>query len=66
MNENKSGEIIRIFPLLIYKNKIELTEDERNVLIKEIYNQKSKSKNPTYTTKTSAWTGDAQGFEFLY
>ena len=29
MNENKSGEIIRIFPLLIYKNKIGLTEDER-------------------------------------
>ena len=66
MNENKSGEIIRIFPLLIYKNKVGLTEDEKNVLIKEIYNQKSKSKNPTYATKTSAWTGDTQGFEFLY
>ena len=29
MNKNKSGEVIRIFPLLVYKNKIGLIENER-------------------------------------
>ena len=46
MNENKSGEIIRIFPLLIYKTKIGLTEKERGILVKEVYDQELKSKNP--------------------
>ena len=66
MNENNSENIIQIFSLLIYKAKIGLTEDERNILIKEIYAQESKSKNLTYKKKISAWTGDTQGFEFLY
>ena len=66
MNEKQSGNILRVFPLFIYKIKIGLTESERNILIKEIYEQETKSKNPSYSTKTSAWTGDTQGFEFLY
>ena len=66
MNKNKYGEVTRIFPLSVYKNKIGLTEDERNLLAKEVRAEESKSKNPTYATKTSAWTGDTQGFEFLY
>ena len=66
MNEKKSGNILRIFPLFIYKTKIGLTESERNILIKEVYEQETKSNNPSYSTKTSAWTGDTQGFEFLY
>ena len=66
MNESVSENIIQIFPLLIYKAKIGLTEDERNILIKEIYDQESKSKNAGYKKKISAWTGDTQGFEFLY
>ena len=32
MNKNKSGEVTRIFPLSVYKNKIGLTEDERRVV----------------------------------
>ena len=66
MSEKNSGNILRLFPLLIYKTKIGLTEDERNILIKEIYEHETKSKNPSYSTKKSAWTGDTQGFEFLY
>jgi len=66
MNEKKSENILRIFPLSIYKIKIGLTESERDILIKEVYEQEKKSKNPSYSTKASAWTGDTQGFEFLY
>ena len=66
MNEKKSGFALRLFPLFIYKIKIGLTESERDILIKEVYEQEIKSKNLSYSTKTSAWTGDTQGFEFLY
>ena len=45
MNEKQSGNILRIFHLLIYKIKIGLTENERNILIKEVYEQETKSKN---------------------
>ena len=66
MYENKSENIIQIFPLSIYKAKIGLTENERKILIEEVQNQKLKSKNPSYKIKTGTWTGDTQGFEFLY
>ena len=48
MNESTSENIMQIFSLLIYKGKIGLTENERNILIKEIYSQESKSKNLLY------------------
>ena len=66
MNINKSEQIVQIFPLLVYKGKIGLTESERGILVKEVYDQKSKSKNLAFKKKVSAWTGDTQGFEFLY
>ena len=66
MNENKSENIMQIFSLLVYKAKIGLTENERNILIKEVYDQESKSKNLAYKKKSNAWTGDTQGFEYLY
>ena len=66
MDENKSENIIQLFPLSLYKAKIGLTENERSILITEVQAQKLKSKNPSYKTKTGTWTGDTQGFEFLY
>ena len=66
MYENKSENIIQLFSLSIYKAKIGLTENERKILIEEVQNQKLKSKNPSYKIKTGTWTGDTQGFEFLY
>jgi len=66
MNQDESEKVKQIFSLLIYKAKIGLTENERNILIKEVYDQNSKSKNPSFKKKESAWTGDTQGFEFLY
>ena len=66
MFANKSENIIQLFPLSLYKAKIGLTENERSILITEVQAQKLKSKNPSYKTKTGTWTGDTQGFEFLY
>ena len=66
MDENKPENIIQLFPLSLYKAKIGLTENERSILITEVQAQKLKSKNPSYKTKTGTWTGDTQGFEFLY
>jgi hypothetical protein len=66
MYESKSENIIQLFPLSLYKSKIGLTENERSILIKEVQSKKLKSKNPSYKTKTGTWTGDTQGFGFLY
>ena len=66
MNQEESENIMQIFSLLVYKTKIRLTENERNILIKEAYAQKSKSKNLSFKKKVSVWTGNTQGFEFLF
>jgi len=66
MKQNESQKIFSIFPLTFYKSKIGLSEEEREVLIKEIYSQEKQSKNINYKNKNSSWTGDTQGFEFLF
>jgi len=66
MDKNKSAEIIRIFPLLVYKTKVGLTDEERDILAKEIFEQETKSKKLLDEASSSAWTGDTKGFEFLY
>ena len=59
-------QFINFFALTIYKSKINLKENERNELIDEITNQKKKRKNTDYVPETRAWTGDTQGYEYLY
>ena len=66
MEKNKYGEIVRIFPTSIYKAQLGLSKEDRDILSKEIYDQEKKSKNPFYTKQSSAWTGDTQGYEYLY
>ena len=51
MDKNKSNNILKIFPLMVYKAKIGLTEDERSTLVKEVLNQEPKSQNPDYKKK---------------
>ena len=68
MNDKKMENVIHIFPLTLYQNMIGLTENEREILIQEIYNQEKQGKNPDYRirNKNNAWTGDTQGFEYLF
>ena len=58
--------LINLFPLTVIKDKIEIDEKDRNIMIEEIKNMKKNSKNKNYQTESNAWTGDTQGFEFIH
>ena len=58
--------IINLFPLTILKDKINISDEEKALMINEIRNMKKNSKNTDYQTKTNAWTGDTQGYEFIH
>ena len=58
--------LINLFPLTIIKDKIDIGEEDKNIMINEIRDMKKNSKNLRYQTKTNAWTGDTQGFEFIH
>ena len=58
--------LINHFPLTIIKDKIAITEKERNLMIEEVRKMKINSKNLGYQSKTNAWTGDTQGYEFIH
>ena len=58
--------LINLFPLTILKDKIDISDDEKALMINEIRDMKKNSKNTNYQTKTNAWTGDTQGFEYIF
>ena len=58
--------LINLFPLTIIKDKIAITEKERSLMIEEVRKMKINSKNLGYQSKTNAWTGDTQGYEFIH
>ena len=58
--------LINLFPLTIIKDKIEIIDNEKVLMIDEIRNMKNNSKNEDFQTKTNAWTGDTQGFEYIH
>ena len=58
--------LINLFPLTIIKDKIDILDDEKKLMIDEIRSMKKNSKNINYQTKSNAWTGDTQGFEFIH
>ena len=57
---------INLFPLTILKDKIQMIENDKILMIEEIRNMKKNSKNIKFQTATNAWTGDTQGFEFIH
>ena len=66
MEQSKTNSVLNVFPLTLYRSKIGLSEEERDVLIKEIYSHETQSKNRSYKNENSSWTGDTQGFEFFF
>ena len=66
MVKEKNQNLMHLFPLTIYKNRLGLTENERIELINEVYFQEKQSKNINYKSASKGWTGDTQGFEFLF
>ncbi len=65
MEQNKH-QIFNLFPLTIYKTKLGISEEARQFLIDEIYSHEKQSKNINYKNANSSWTGDTQGFEYLF
>ena len=66
MNVEKKQSVFNLFPLALFRDKIEISESEREIMIKEILFQEKNSKNEIYKGKQPAWTGDTQGYEFLF
>ena len=56
-------KIHNIFPLTIIHDKIEISDDERNKLVHNIFSS-HKNSNPNHNPE-NAWTGDVHGYEFL-
>ena len=59
-------KIINLFPLTIVQNKILLDQKIKNQMTKEIQTMILESKNKEYKKTSDSWTGDTQGFEYLY
>ena len=55
-------KVLNLFPLTVTQDKINVDEHERSLLINEIKNmQLNNNKQSSY-----AWTGDTNGYEFLF
>ena len=59
-------KIHNFFPLSIFQDQIQMSNDEKNNLINEIRKMKDLSKNNDYKFNNESWTGDTQGFEYLH
>ena len=66
MNSKEKQSLFNLFPLALLRDKIEITESERKILVNEILFQEKNSKNKIEKGKQPAWTGDTQGYEFLF
>ncbi len=59
------SQIINLFPLSIYKSKIQFSKADRDEMIQEILKMEKNSKNPSFKKNNLSWTGDTQGHEYL-
>jgi|TARA_B110000261_G_C13020915_1_gene332085 uncharacterized protein (TIGR02466 family) len=66
MSVEKEKSLFHLFPLALFRDKIDITEPERKILINEILSQEKNSKNTIDKGAQPAWTGDTQGYEFLF
>ena len=66
MSVEKEKSLFHLFPLALFRDKIDITEPERKILINEILSQEKNSKNTINKGAQPAWTGDTQGYEFLF
>ncbi len=59
------SQIINLFPLSLYKTKIEISKDDKEIMVKEVFEMEKNSKNPKFKINNLSWTGDTQGYEHL-
>ena len=59
-------QVINLFPLSLVKEKILLSDNIKDEMKNEILSMVLDSKNKNYKGPIDSWTGDTQGFEYLY
>ena len=59
-------KVHNFFPLSILQDQIKLTDEEKINLIKDIRVMKSNSQNSDYQKNDASWTGDTQGYEYIF
>ena len=57
---------INLFAVSLSQEKIPIGENIKKEMINEIQSMVSDSKNKDYKISRDSWTGDTQGFEYLY
>jgi len=59
-------KVHNFFPLSILQDQIKLTDEEKIKLINYIRAMKSNSQNSDYQKNDASWTGDTQGYEYIF
>ena len=59
-------KVLNLFPSSIIQDKILINQEVKEGMIKEIETMVSKSKNKDDIGKHDSWTGDTQGFEYIF
>ena len=59
-------KVHNFFPLSILQDQIKLTDEEKIKLINDIRAMKSNSQNSDYQKNDASWTGDTQGYEYIF
>ena len=59
-------KVHNFFPLSILQDQIKLTDEDKINLINDIRIMKNNSQNSDYKLNQASWTGDTQGYEYIY
>ncbi|MDC0445579.1 2OG-Fe(II) oxygenase family protein [Candidatus Pelagibacter sp.] len=59
-------KVHNFFPLSILQDQIKLADDEKLSLINDIRIMKNNSDNSSYQKSDASWTGDTQGYEYIF
>jgi uncharacterized protein (TIGR02466 family) len=59
-------KVHNFFPLSILQDQIKLPGEEKINLINDIRIMKNNSQNSDYKLSQASWTGDTQGYEYIY
>lgn len=59
-------KVHNFFPLSILQDQIKLSDVEKIDLINDIRIMKDNSQNSEYKLNQASWTGDTQGYEYIY
>ena len=59
-------KVLNLFPLSIVQDKILINAEIKKQMLEEIQSMQTASKNKDFKGPQDSWTGDTQGFEYLF